>query len=90
VQIYDTVSFADPDPHRSAFILVSRIRSRIENTDPQSKTSADPQHWILLCVLWTVIAIVAMSFVHLSLLVFQELTEYELAPVVYNPGNYKY
>jgi hypothetical protein len=43
-----------------------------------------------VCV-WTVIAIVAMWLVHLPLLLlFQELTEYELAPVVYNPGNYKY
>jgi hypothetical protein len=42
-----------------------------------------------VCV-WTVFAIAAMSLVHLPLLLFQELTEYELAPVVYNPGNYKY
>jgi hypothetical protein len=87
VQIYDTLSFADPDSHGSAFILVSwiRIRIRIGNTDPQSETNADPQHCSHL-----IFAIFAMSLVHLPLLLFQELTEYELAPVVYNPGNYKY
>ncbi len=52
MQIYDILSFADPDPHGSAFILVSwtRFRIRIGNTDPQSETNADPQHWIHLCV----------------------------------------
>jgi hypothetical protein len=64
----------------------SALGIRIRNPKPMRIRNTA---YTYVCI-WTVFAIAAMSLVNLPLLLFQELTEYELAPVVYNPGNYKY